>query len=171
MPVNVLKLGVSSRLYWRSVRIFGTRLNILKCWTRFPPSRRQFNFKVNPFVLSWEIREKDKFSLSLVKHHCFKVYKGMVIQQRVLLPWALDGGLWSASRLGFLSPGETDTGARWIGSWVDPRASLDAMGVRPRFLVRDVDIKCDVPRRMQVVVYCRYVSTSYSRANIHFVLR
>jgi hypothetical protein len=76
-----------------------------------------------------------------------------------------------ASRLGFLSPGETDNGARWIGSWVDPRASLDAVGVRPRFLVRDVDIKCDVPRRMQVVVYCRHVSISYSRANNHIVLR
>ena len=125
--------------------------------------------KLTPSYCPGKYGKKDKFSLSLVKHHCFKVCKGIVIQHSSMYCCTK----WRrvvASRLCSLSPGETDTGARWIGSWVDPRASLDAMGVRPRFLVRDVDIKCDVPQLMQVVVYCRHVSTSYSRANNHFVL-
>jgi hypothetical protein len=114
---------VSSRHYWRTVRVVGTNAGLV-----FHLFARPFKFKQNPFVLSWEIRCKDNLSLSLLKHHCFKVYNGMVIQQRVMLRWAVDGGEWPASRLGFLSPGETDIGARWIGRWADPRASLDALG-------------------------------------------
>jgi hypothetical protein len=40
---------------------------------------------------------------------------------------ALDGGEWSASRLGRFTPRERDPGTHWIGGWVGPRAVLDAV--------------------------------------------
>jgi len=40
---------------------------------------------------------------------------------------ALDGGEWSASRLGRLTPREKDPGTYWIGGWVGPRAGLDTV--------------------------------------------
>jgi hypothetical protein len=40
---------------------------------------------------------------------------------------ALDGGEWSASRPGRLTPRERAPGAHWIGGWVGPRAVLDAV--------------------------------------------
>jgi hypothetical protein len=40
---------------------------------------------------------------------------------------ALDGGEWSASRLGRFTPKERAPGTRWIGGWVGPRAILDAV--------------------------------------------
>jgi hypothetical protein len=39
---------------------------------------------------------------------------------------ALDGGEWSASRPCLFTPGDKAPGTRWIGDWVDPRATLDA---------------------------------------------
>jgi len=39
------------------------------------------------------------------------------------LTLALDGGEWSASLPGSLTPGERTPGAHWIGSWVGPRTS------------------------------------------------
>jgi hypothetical protein len=39
----------------------------------------------------------------------------------------LDGGEWSASRPGRFTPRERTPGTHWIGSWVAPRAVLDAM--------------------------------------------
>jgi hypothetical protein len=43
----------------------------------------------------------------------------------IFLTSALDGGEWSASRLGRFTPGETAPCTRWIGSWMDPRVCLD----------------------------------------------
>jgi hypothetical protein len=40
---------------------------------------------------------------------------------------ALDGGEWSASRPGRLSPGERAPGTHWAGGWMGPRAGLDIM--------------------------------------------
>jgi hypothetical protein len=40
---------------------------------------------------------------------------------------ALDGGEWSASRLGPFTPMERAPGTNWIGGWVGPRAVLDAV--------------------------------------------
>jgi hypothetical protein len=40
---------------------------------------------------------------------------------------ALDRGEWSASRLGHFAPRERAPGTHWIGSWVGPRAVLDAV--------------------------------------------
>jgi hypothetical protein len=40
---------------------------------------------------------------------------------------ALDGGEWSASRLGHFIPGERAPGTHCIGGWVGPRAGLYAV--------------------------------------------
>jgi hypothetical protein len=40
---------------------------------------------------------------------------------------ALDGGEWSASRLGRFIPRKRAPGTHWIGGWVGPRAVLDAV--------------------------------------------
>jgi hypothetical protein len=40
---------------------------------------------------------------------------------------ALDGGDWSVSRPGRLTPREKVPGAHWIGGWVGPRAVLNAV--------------------------------------------
>jgi hypothetical protein len=40
---------------------------------------------------------------------------------------ALDGGEWSASRPGCITPRERAPGTHWIGGWVGPRAVLDAV--------------------------------------------
>jgi hypothetical protein len=38
----------------------------------------------------------------------------------------LDGGEWSASRLGRFTPRERAPGTNWTGGWMGPRAGLDA---------------------------------------------
>jgi hypothetical protein len=43
------------------------------------------------------------------------------------LTLALDGGEWSASRSGHFTPRERIPGTHWMGSWVGPRAVLDAV--------------------------------------------
>jgi hypothetical protein len=40
---------------------------------------------------------------------------------------ALDGGEWSASRVGRFTLRERAAGTHWIGGWVGPRAFLDAV--------------------------------------------
>jgi hypothetical protein len=49
-----------------------------------------------------------------------KAYGGVDVWINIFLTSALTGGELSASRLGRFTPG-----THWIGSWVDPRASLD----------------------------------------------
>jgi hypothetical protein len=56
-----------------------------------------------------------------------KVYGGADVQIHISLTSALYGGDWSASRLGQFTTVEKAPGTHWIGSWVDPRASLDSM--------------------------------------------
>jgi hypothetical protein len=43
---------------------------------------------------------------------------------------ALDGGEWSASRLGRFTPRERARGTHWIRAWVGTRASLDTVSKR-----------------------------------------
>jgi hypothetical protein len=50
----------------------------------------------------------------------------------VFVTSALVGGEWSASRR--FIPGERALGTHWIGDWVDPRACLDDVEKRKRFL-------------------------------------
>jgi hypothetical protein len=40
---------------------------------------------------------------------------------------ALDGGEWADSRPDRFNPGESAPGTQWIGGWVGPRGSLDAV--------------------------------------------
>jgi hypothetical protein len=62
-----------------------------------------------------------------------KAYWGVEVQLHAFLISALDGGEWSVSRLRRFTPTERTPGALWIGVWVGPRASLDAV-VRRKIL-------------------------------------
>jgi hypothetical protein len=46
------------------------------------------------------------------------------------LTLALDGGEWPASHPGCFTAGERAPGTHWIGGWVGPRASLEAVEKR-----------------------------------------
>jgi hypothetical protein len=45
----------------------------------------------------------------------------------LVLTSALDGGEWSASRLGRFTPRERSPSTHWIGGWVGSRAVLDVV--------------------------------------------
>jgi hypothetical protein len=70
------------------------------------------------------IRSKDKV---VPEHHPMEAYWGVEVQLHTFLTSALDGGEWSTSRLGCFDPRERAPGTHWIGSWVGPRAGLDAV--------------------------------------------
>jgi hypothetical protein len=71
------------------------------------------------------VKAKVKLSLCLIKHHAVKMYWGVEGHLHTFLASALDGGEWSASRPGRLTPRERAPGTHWIGDWVSPRAVLD----------------------------------------------
>jgi hypothetical protein len=54
-----------------------------------------------------------------------KTYWGVEVYLHAFLTSALDGGQWSASRLGRFTPKERAPSTHWIGGWVGPRAVLD----------------------------------------------
>jgi hypothetical protein len=57
-----------------------------------------------------------------------KAYRGSgCISFKHSLTSTLDGGEWSASCPGSLTPRERFRGTHWTGGWVDPRAVLDAV--------------------------------------------
>jgi hypothetical protein len=56
-----------------------------------------------------------------------KAYWGVELYSTHSLTSALDGGEWSASRPGRFTPKERAAGTHWIGCWLGPRASLDAV--------------------------------------------
>jgi hypothetical protein len=56
-----------------------------------------------------------------------KTYGGREILIHVFITLELNGGKWSASHPGHLTPEETESGTHWIGDWVDPRADMDAV--------------------------------------------
>jgi hypothetical protein len=58
----------------------------------------------------------------LIKHHAMMPQGGMEVKLHALLTSAPDGGGWSTSRPGRLTPG-----TRWIGGYVGPRTGLDAV--------------------------------------------
>jgi hypothetical protein len=66
-------------------------------------------------------------NFTLTKHHAMKAYWGWMYSYTHSLTSALDGGEWSASRPGRFTPRERSPGTDWIGSWVGPRAVLDAV--------------------------------------------
>jgi hypothetical protein len=64
---------------------------------------------------------------ALTEHHVMKAHWGVEVCLHAFLTSALDGGGWSASRPGRFIPRERAPGTHWIGGWVGPRASLDAV--------------------------------------------
>jgi hypothetical protein len=56
-----------------------------------------------------------------------KAYWGSVCISPRVLNLGTDGGEWSASRLGRFTPREEAPGTHWIGGWVGPITSLDAV--------------------------------------------
>jgi hypothetical protein len=53
------------------------------------------------------------------------------VQRLAFLTSALDGGEWSASRLGRFTPRERAPDTRWIGGWVGPRRSVEEKNSHP----------------------------------------
>jgi hypothetical protein len=72
------------------------------------------------------------------------VWGSEIIAPRILLYPSLDGGEWSGSLPGHLTPGEGAAGPCWLGGCVSPIAGLDAveknvlppMGIEIRFFCR-----------------------------------
>jgi hypothetical protein len=60
----------------------------------------------------------------LIKYHILKIYWGVEVYFQTFLTLALDGGEWSASRLGALPPGQKAPGACCLGGLVESRISL-----------------------------------------------
>jgi hypothetical protein len=71
-----------------------------------------------------------KLSLFVTKHHAMKAYWGVGRGTHTFLTAELDGGELSNSRPGRFTPKERNPGTHWIGSWVGPRAGLDAVAKR-----------------------------------------
>jgi hypothetical protein len=55
---------------------------------------------------------------------------GQYYAMKAFLTWELDGGEWSASCSCHFTPRERAPDTHWIGDWVGPRASLDAVEKR-----------------------------------------
>jgi hypothetical protein len=72
----------------------------------------------------------------------------------------LDGGKWSASRLGRFTPGERAPSTHWIGGWVNPRAGLDDVEKR-KFLTLS-GLEPDRPAHSQSLYPLRYPSSYIS---------
>jgi len=66
----------------------------------------------------------------LTEHYIMKAYWGSRDYSCIhSLTSALDGGEWSASRLGRFIPRERPSGTNWIRGWVGPRAVLDCISL------------------------------------------
>jgi hypothetical protein len=63
--------------------------------------------------------------LFLTEQHAMKAYWGVEAQFHAFLTSALDGGEWSVSCPGRLTPRERARRTHWIRGWVDPTASLE----------------------------------------------
>jgi hypothetical protein len=63
----------------------------------------------------------------LIKHSAIKMYWEVQVYLHTFLTSALDGGEFSASRLGRLTPEVRVPDTHWTGGCVGPRAGLDAM--------------------------------------------
>jgi hypothetical protein len=70
------------------------------------------------------VKVKAKLSLCLTKHHAMKTYWVVEVKCHAFFTSALEGSKWSAS------PPPPDSGTRWIGDWLGPRAGLDAVEKR-----------------------------------------
>jgi hypothetical protein len=75
----------------------------------------------------------------------------------IFLTSALAGGEWSASRPYRFTPVERATGIHWIGSWLDPRASVDGVKKRKFLTVPWLELQpLGRPARSQSLYQLRY---------------
>jgi hypothetical protein len=80
-----------------------------------------------------------------------------------LLTAALDGGEWSPSRPGHFTPKEIAPGVHWIGGWVGPRSSPDAVekkNLAPARAVQHVAMPTE-PSRFLMTIYFSLSSVTY----------
>jgi hypothetical protein len=66
--------------------------------------------------------------VQLINDHAMKKYE--VVEVTPFLTSALHEGEWSASCPGHFTNGEGTPSSHWIGGWVGPRVSLDAVEKR-----------------------------------------
>jgi hypothetical protein len=105
-------------------------------------------------------------SLCLTKHHAMKMYWGVEVKLHAFLTSALNGGEWSASRPGRFTPRETAPGTHWIGGWMDPKASVDAV-VKRKIPSPRRESNPRTPIFQPVVHSCKILK--HDNANIHIV--
>jgi hypothetical protein len=86
---------------------------------------------VNRNVLYTTVKTYTRSSL-----YSMKAYGGVDVCIHIFLTSALAGGEWSASRPGRFTPSERAPNNHWIGSWVDPRVTLDDVEKRKFFTLR-----------------------------------
>jgi len=63
----------------------------------------------------------------VLNYHAMKTNGGVEVYLHTFLTSTLDGGDWSASRLGRFYPRERVLSTYWMGGSVGPRAGLDAV--------------------------------------------
>jgi hypothetical protein len=118
----ILKSDVVSNNHPRN---FGTHVKTDELQVGYMPSYKLSSYQINTHKVKVK-KGKAVPVLNLAPHH-----EGVLGEWRYSstnsLTLALDGGEWSASRLGRCTPRETDPGTNWLGDWVGPRAVLDAV--------------------------------------------
>jgi hypothetical protein len=89
--------------------------------------------------------------------YAMKAYVGVDIQIQNFSTSALVAGVWSVSRPGRFTPGETAIGTYWIGGWVDPTAGLDGVDKRQFSTLLGLELRpLDRPPRSQSLYRLRY---------------
>jgi hypothetical protein len=81
-----------------------------------------------------------KLSLCLFKHHVKSKRSGGT-STMPLLTFALDGGEWSASSSGGLTPGEGVSRTHCRGGWVAPKVGLGAVEKRETSFLQDIKMQ------------------------------
>jgi hypothetical protein len=66
-------------------------------------------------------------SQCLIKQTCHEDYGGVEAYLHTIIPFAIGGGEWSASRSGLFTSRETGAGTHWTGCRMGPRTGLDAV--------------------------------------------
>jgi len=73
-----------------------------------------------------ECKGKNK-DAPVFKYHGVKAFWGEEVQLYAFLTSVRDGCEWSVLHPGRFASGDRTLGTHWIGGWVSPRASLDAV--------------------------------------------
>jgi hypothetical protein len=70
-----------------------------------------------------------KLYLCVIKHHIMKACGGVEVCRQAFVTSALDGDEWLASCAGHFTLTGRALNTHWMGGWVGPRASLDALSL------------------------------------------